>query len=486
MKLKTYRWLFVAILCLTFVTHFAYLRVTSTESDEWTYTNIAQQTMLYGFPSQDFLVGGAPHWFAFNPPFHFYLLSAWYQVTGGSDIYAGRLLSCFIAVIFNASIMLFVYSMSGSKEASLLVGLTMSIAGWSTYTSLLVKLDTTSALLGIVGLTLFSEAIYRDSVRKKSLWFTIFGGLFLGFATIYKHVGGYVFLAVFIHWVITRQQHKLHPVVLELIILAIVAFVACMFFVAKDDYGAALVIQIKRATGLQPARGLNSGIPELIEALKRTYWPYAGSILSLVLAGMLAAKKAIVNHWWKKEELWLAPLTSAVLASDLLLVSVKLANPHYLIYAEWSARALLSILAIQYLSKNGHWTKLVVAGIVFVSIMDIGTFAVRSLVFSKADGLTQMSVNLKTLPANAIFYSEEAICSMKIRPCYTFDTSTVKVGPNGIQPTHIVVQRTIALKEPDDASLQSLLSLSTEIVSMRASDAKSNFFVFRTPYAKDQ
>lgn len=488
---RHFKLLVISILVLTLsVTHLALIPATPTESDEYPYKNIAVTKIEVGFPAENFHQGGELEWFTYQPPFYFYLLAGWFQIVGQYSIVAGRVLSSLIATLLVAAVMAYVYVLTRDKRQTIFSGITTSIAGWTMYTSLLIKLDTPSTTIGVIGLTLFMLAIQRESVL-----IAILSGAVIGFAADFKHIGICFLLVVIVHWILTFRHHKIHAVVIPMVLILIAAYVIGMVLEVKQPYIDGTYVQILRSTGAQTARGLNYSNEVAIQALIHTYWAFAGTIITFIVAFFVALKKAWQHLGWptfslkerkvifhEREYLWLAPLTASVLSIDLILVILKLRNPHYLVFGEWASRAIIVVVAMLFIAKRLRWWRFVVAFLILITGLDVTTALVRVFHFSKADALAEIEVKLQGFPRDSVILGEEWTCSMGTLPCYDFDKSSKQSDIERNRYNYIVVQITYGLQPPLTESLQDLISKSQPIYV--TSDWKSkSITIYKTPYA---
>ncbi len=466
----------LSVLVVTLVIHLAFIPLTPRESDENVYLNITTETLFLGYPHLNLHQSGEPEWFPYHPPFQFWLWSIWSRIFGLS-ILSLRWFSSLVSVAMVGMTMWFTHLVAQHKGATLMAGAMLSVAGWFSYTTLLVKIDSTSALTGIGGLIALLIAT-RNKTRR---WWILAGAL-LGLATAWKHVGGYVIISAALYGLFTRKaeiQSRRYVIAFFVAIAVVFAYFLFMMVVVQDVYIDATAIQIRRSLGLQQARGLDFGLGELLNALTQTYWAFGGSVLTLVLAGLLA-----VWYSWQHvqgKDQWLAPLTVAVIGSVIMLTGVRLRNPHYLVYAEWSARAFLAVLFVRQIIDKRRFWKLARGLLVVIIVLDFVTLGIRALIFSENDAFARLEESLAQLPAEAVFLSEESVCAMVEQRCYSFDTTSIdelEADP----PWYVVVQDTLVLDPPQTVEVQELIDSSVELKEMMETYWKGVFRVYRTPY----
>lgn len=465
----------VGVLALSLVLHLGFVETTPWDWDEPVYTAIAQATQELGYPSfQVNVQSGDATWYIYHPPFHFYMLSSWYNQLGQNDIAAGRLFISVIAVSVVGLAMLFTYKLTQNKSATVMVGGVLALDGWFNYSSLLVKLDTSAALLGVVGMIFF-----LITSRKSSRFYWAIGtGLMLGLAAIYKHIGGLFLLAILLHWILTRRNHSNHYLVLLAGGVVVLLYVVVMIGFVGDPYLNATVVQIRRSLGLQEARGLDYGIEVAIQALVETYWAFGGTIL-MVGIGSVGALGLVVQHL-KGRDLQLAPLTAWFIAAGMVLLGVRLRNPHYLVYLLIPASILAGLQLWVWWQSDRRWLRWVAAVLTLLLVgLNLRTLQIRMTEFAETNAFAVLEGQLAQLPSDTVMLSEEPVCALVEQPCYKLGNYQTQERLEGIKPQVLVIYTTITHRPPDSPAMIQLIAESELLMSI--SGWKENFALLRVP-----
>lgn len=442
----------IGVLALSLVLHVIFIRVTPWDWDEPVYTSIGQATQQLGFPSFQVNQLGEAAWYPYHPPFHFYLLANWYKLVGSNDIEAGRLLSSLSAVLTVGAAMTFTYILTRKKASTLAVGGILALDGWFNYTSLLVKLDTTATLIGLLGMT-----AYILAWKRNALHWVIVAGLFIGLAAIYKHVAGLFILAIALHWVLRRGRGKVQLPVLIITGGILLIYVFCMLVAVGDPYWDATFVQLKRSLGLQVSRGLNYGLTEALQALAQTYWAFAGSLL-VVGAGLLITTVRTWQHLRAKK--WLSILTLWVAAAAILLIGVRLRNPHYLVFLIVPAAIRVGLQIGIWWNAGAKWRRLAIVFSVAVITLNLCTLGIRFLQFGQSYALQNVQNYMAAMPSDMVVLSEEPVCALILASqtqCYKFGIYNTEEELRRIQPDIIITYSSITQRPPSDEGILNLL-----------------------------
>ncbi len=470
-------WAISVFLCaFSFAIHVVYIPLTPTDWDEYVYESAAKGTAETGFPSLEVNPGEEPVPFFYQPFFHFVLMA----VTGSLTIESARYLSAVISAIAVAAMIFATLSITRSKRTALLSGLILTFDGWFLYTSGLVKLDTAALMIGLFGIGLFARAL-----RSESLWTTFFAGLLLGLSADYKHIAVFALLAVAIHWICTREKHKTHGVTLLVGSLCVLLFVEFMATYIGKPYIVANVVQLQRALGFRSARGLDADIGTILRALGQTYFVFGGSIL-LIVVGVVGSLVDLTKRSIKRttdvveEPLYVPRLASSYLwAAFLMLVLLKMKNPHYVVILIAAADICVSSLITVLRQRSKRWRAVADCLLVLMLALNVATLVVRATYFSGVDAMSEAKIAVEHLPADASILSEEPICQMKLstQTCTKLDLyATLKHTVPPVQ--YIVLILTTTQKPPAQYDVQKLIAESTEVASF--GDWKNHIVILQT------
>lgn len=471
MSRRRYAILMGAILTVFLALHlwFIFVAPTPWDWDEPVYSNIANQTLVRGYPA--FQTYAAPlNYYAYQPPLHFYVL-AWAYRVGGSSIVTGRIISSFAATLALGMAMLVILEATGDKQMSLLTGVLLCLDGWFQYSSLLVKLDTTAIMLGLTG-TLFLIRAQKQGSNKLSA----LSGIFLGLATIYKHVSVVFLFAAVLLWIGRRRSHRIFVTTFLVAGIIIVLYVATMVTTVQGPFLQAMGVQIRRTLGLQEARGLGYGPIEALNALWQTYWAFAGTLVSLAFGLSTSFYRLTVK---RKDNRDIQIILNLVVAASAILGVIALRNPHYLGLLIIPSNMMTAYLLVGWFRSVGglkidHTWQINVAMrtigltlLVSILALNVMTVAIRTSEFSRVNALQQAQQQVRKLDTNAVILSEEPICAMilvKTQMCFTLGNNQSSSKIKQIQPHFLVLYLTITQKPPQTGAVADLVKTGKEIM----------------------
>lgn len=445
----------MGVLLLAYAIHVVFLAFTPWEWDEPVYTNIATQTLRHGYPAFQTLPDEVqPEFYPYHPPFHFHVLANVYRVAGDPSILVGRVWSSFVATLVVGMGMLITLQITYQPKVALLAGVLLAIDGWFAYTSLLVKLDTSATLLGLIGLACWIRARRTDAVA----W-SILAGMFIGMAAIYKHVAIVFAVGIAIHWLLTRRDSALHIWALGAVALIGVLYLIGMAVFVGEPFLNATAVQIRRALGLQIGRGLNNyGLTEVVQALTNTYWAYLGTLF-------YSGVGVLVSMWrlwesWRGRDHALSPVAGVVLAAVMVLGFVKLRNPHYLVYLIAPAVIMATVHIWLWWRSRKSWLRRLAVGVIVVVVFLHGaSFTIRAVSFSQSNALAEVQRVFATqVDRDAVVVAEEPVCAMIAQPCYKIGVYNTAQRLAEIQPDIIVVYSSLTQDPPDSPALLDLMA----------------------------
>lgn len=440
----------IFVLALAFTTHIAFIYLTAHEFDENVYRFIAEMTRVYFYPT--LLIGGNPgDYYAYNPPFYFFLVSFWMRITGSTSIESIRILSSLIATATTGAVMWCTYIMTKSQRATLIAGFLTAIDGWFIYTSLLVKMDTGSILVGTLGMAMLTTLMQDKTTRKTA----VITGLLIGFAAIFKHVGVVFIAAAFFNWIYTMVRLRrggFQIYVILVIGIVVIAYFFGMACTVEGPYLKATAVQLRRMLGLQASNGLNYGMSEAFVAIGKTYWAFAGTIIVSILAILVSTYEIgwnLILHWRKLEfPLLMLWMVSAV----AVLIAIKLRNPHYLGYALVPANMIVAIKIDQWLlPRDGRVLNFLVIVIhlsdqhvyliarnmfLLISFLHVVTMLIRIFSFSGADVYKAVGrYATANFPPGTIVIADESFCAALPEPgnCYPINSYKTMAQIRGLE-----------------------------------------------------
>lgn len=447
--------LILAAVLMATLLHIGYIGQTPWDWDEPVYTRVAQQTGEWGHPTLN--IDGQGKWYTYHPPFHFIVLNTWDKMVGSETIEAGRWLSSLVAIatVVLAMAWVGITQQDGYKVA--LTGLLLATDGWFSYSSLLVKLDTTAIMVGLTGMIGFSLALFY-----KRQWLYIAAGTIIGMATVYKHVAAVFLVAIAVHWLLSRpRRNQEHLLVIGTALAILAVYVLGMLLFVGDPFIEATQVQVRRTLGLQEARGLDYGLTEVVEAMFQTYWAFLGTIIVLVIGTLYALWLAWQNHRGYFQEM--TPIVAWMLSAVVMLGAIKLRNPHYLPYAIVPASILTSHLLVNLFHDRYYrrrWASWAVRLLVVIMFLNASSAAIRFTNFSQNNALEELTGKMMQLDHQANVVAEEPVCALVPQPCYVLGKHQTEDRlasiPGGVD--YIVVYTSKTQKPPQTPAILNRLA----------------------------
>ncbi|MBX3062408.1 MAG: glycosyltransferase family 39 protein [Anaerolineae bacterium] len=473
--MKKWHWVtcFALIILSTIVIRLGMMTRTPWEWDEPVYTQISQGVLAHGYPTIRADPNAVQGPYLFHPPFHFFLMAGWYQLIGDQSILAGRLLSVLIGTLVVAMTMLLVYTTTHHLPATAIAGILIGIDGWFTFSSSLVKLDSTALLLGLIGMYFLHQA----QQRKHFVW-GVLAGLFIGGAVIYKHVAIIFVVAAIIHWLLVRQQHMRHALVLTVSMIVVISYVLLMVLTWGNTYIQQSTNQLRRSTGENTSRGLNYGITETVSALYNTYWAFAGTLIIVGCGGLLALQAAVRP---KAQPQIPTVLVSWCLAAGASLAAVQLRNPHYLVYLIVPASCIVAIALVNGLfAISQRVVRVSMAALIAFTGLHLLTLSLRAVVFDQTNAfLETQKYIMGNITTTATILSEEPICALVPNPCYRFGVNASEARVKSANPQYVVTYTSLTQGPPQTPAILGLIENGAPIFTTKG--WKENIVVLRVP-----
>lgn len=463
----------ILIIGFALVTRLIAITFTPSDWDDWIYRLIGMCQNMLGYPNVCTAAAGpTPEPFLFHPPFHFKLLGWWIGITGNDSIGSLRVLSCIIATLLIAMVMYLVWYITKHKGVANLTGFVLAVDGWFHYSSILVKFDVMTCLIGMFGVFLVVKSLENNSRRT-----AILAGLAIGFTAVYKHIGGIFFLGVLLQWLLSlgleirwdwrrwrelreRQWNPYRTIVVTAILVGVIYLIG-MTLTYHQLFIENSWVQIKRTFGFQNARGLNYGPVEAFQALANTYWAFGGTIL-FALFSVLCVIKRTADHL-RGRYLWLAPITMTANAALIILAVIRLRNPHYVHYALIPAYIVGCVQIMEWwipfrrvIRRSKHWSIFrwaIVGGLILVlmSVMNLRTFVIRLTDFSGNDSYVAVQDYVRqNFPPDFVIIADQSFCySMPERDCRDASNFETIERIAAVNPNVIVIQDTATQHPPD-------------------------------------
>lgn len=420
------------------------------EWDEPVYSVIAQNTVKFGYPTFQTDDGrpSGPH--LYHPPFDHYLKGYWFKVTGVSGIGQARILSGIESLVLLGLAYLFVRSVAG-KDAAVLVLLFTSTEGWLVYTNRLNLLENAMMPIGVAGLCLY--ALARKNDRS---WCYALAGVVLALAAIYKHTGLYFLLVPMLTWLLTRKAQKHHLVLLCAAAHIVMLYVAGMYLAFGNEYLFQSLVQVRRALGVVPSRGLTYGLTEAVLAITNTYWVFFVTILGVV-GGAVVVVVRLAQCIFRRQVPDHPILLSWSAAAITLLAVVALKSPQYLIVMLVPLYAFLAAELAQ--RKMAGW----VVTVLIVAILGLNLTTWYFLFVRRTENalLATYDYAAEFIPSDARVLTEECIGVQLEQTYYNIQVHRGARDLWELDPTHVILYYSTTAKPPSSPGLDSLLQRAT-------------------------
>jgi len=338
-----------------------------------------------------------------------------------------------------------VYQTTRRKRPTLIAGLILATDGWFSYTSLLVKLDTSAIFIGLLGVWLLYVGLQSEATARQR-WYQILGGAVIGLAATYKHVAVVFVVALAFHGLYYRfwlHKPSFHRAAFVASVLVCIAYVIVMIATVGSDYTNATMQQVNRVIGIRSSPGLNPSLGTALRVLVDTYVAFLGSVGISIFGGALAFSTvgtAIIgmvlsrlplrkekrkngekrNNSQQREESPYSFFIALSLCAIGFLFVIQLRNPHYLGYGEVPISIVVAgwlDLAMDYKISKGFLSSSVMAKIAYILLavillLNVRTLSIRIFDFgSKTDVLMMAKeVILERIPPGSRIVSVQSVC----------------------------------------------------------------------------
>jgi 4-amino-4-deoxy-L-arabinose transferase-like glycosyltransferase len=369
---------------------------------------------VYGLPWEPFL---------YQPPIYFKMMAIWFDIAGGS-IYHARLFGVGCTAVMQLLLFSLLWRLKGPRLA-LLVVLPVLFDGWLLYIERVSYIENALMILVILGLLL-----YKWALDEPSWWRFLLAGLALGAAASFKQTGVYVVVAVLLHWLIIRREHRGHFILLGGAVVVIIVYLWLM--VLKYDVPGhpwfinQSLVQVRRVLGLQKSGGTLNSPGGLLHLLTQQYKYFIPSLLlggcGIVIAGRRTWQCYRARNWGPVQDN--ALLYAWLVTGVVVFGSSSLKFPQYFV--------LILLPAYCY-----FWTELATWDIRFrwrmflpiaAAFIGICSFALTVPVFN-VNSLAEAQVYAaKDIPASAIVVTEQSIGDLINQRWCTVEKADACVG----------------------------------------------------------
>jgi 4-amino-4-deoxy-L-arabinose transferase-like glycosyltransferase len=374
------------------------------EVDEPINYAVSQYMLLNWFPATrgELLEGRQPYFY--HPPFGFYIYAYWFGITEVS-LDSLRIISVMASTIAIVLLSTFIRKQL-SRPVGTLTLLLLATDGWLVVTNAMGYLENIQLIL-----LAFAVPCYWWAVRSKNEnWsFYILAGITAGSVFLFKHIGVYYLITIFIYFVTNlreRRHLKGHTIVLGAVILMSAIYAGWMYQLGDGDWFGQTRTQFERTVGLRESRGLNYSWETAAKVIYERYWFHASTILMLG-SGTLISVGSFINQMRGRRypdlyQVLVAWGMGAVIFAGL----AALKSPHYLMLWLFPFAPLTAIILHRAVRQRPVLYLIVIALII---VLNSTTFYYR-VVKSYVDVLDSAGVYIRDqIPDSAIVGTEPYI-----------------------------------------------------------------------------
>jgi len=392
----------VPVLVLGIFLRFFWIGGTTYEVDEVVNWQVPEMINTVGFPTIKPEAGEPYHLYTFHPPILYYVLAGWFRLVG-SSILSARILNAAFSIVAMVMLFFFMLKSNGRKAAVLLFFFVMT-DGWIVMTNRMNYLENGQMIAIVAAMWAYWWATKStgESLRRYAL-----AGALFGLVLCLKVIGGYIFLAVLIAFVLSRGKHlKGHCVLFTSAALVFLAYTGIMYANFGQMYlEQAFLVHFKRIVGTRESRGMNFGVMEILQVIVERYWIYGMTVLALLAGGLLVAGYFLKNLRQREFEniVWYSWGLSGLLVAALS----SLKSPHYLMLWVIPLYAVISI-------KGAQWAKgvrLAYVPVLLLVVLGFNLFTWNTRFIShRGDAVRDSAAFIaESLPADAVVVTEPYI-----------------------------------------------------------------------------
>ncbi|HEV3312954.1 MAG TPA: glycosyltransferase family 39 protein [Chloroflexota bacterium] len=402
--------------------------------DELTYQYLGASVWKHDIPEIRPEFGQLSQPFLWHPPFFFFLLGRWFSLWGNDGLVTARLLSVVVSAVMLCLVYIVARKISGARVALLALFL-IALDPWLILINQAVYIENSQMVLTLLAIWAYWGATRQDANANKGAYILRYAlaGFAVGVVVIYKHIGAYLLLAVFVNLLLTRGRHRLgHVYLLATAAVVLAIYSGAMHTIFGSLFDQETIAQVRRTLGLSSAPGLNYGPVTAATAIVQTYWIFPITILTL-LAGALAAGVCVVRQAMGKrqgETLILSWAVAAVISG----AGIALKSPHYfilwliplyLLLSEQTPAVIVSVTSR--LRKERRYVAWETgAALALVLVLNLWSFHARFM-SGASDSLESAVAYVNThVPSNAIVAVDASAGPDLTRPYRSFPADTRK------------------------------------------------------------
>jgi len=303
---------------------------TGLEVDEPIYRDAAALVLQYGYPAirPAYLHTTIP--FLYHPPFYLYLLAGWFKLWGNTSYVAGRMCSVTISLLV-LILMYIAIRKVFNKRTSIIALLLIGSDVWVIFTNQAIYLENSLMLLIILAIWVYWRAtrVSSSSFFRYLMWYAL-AGLLAGAVIVYKQIGGFILLVVFLNLLLQRKHWLGHAMLFVVILLAIAGYALAMHRLFGGLFDAATIDQVLRTLGKKAAPGLNYSPLKALQVIWGRYWMFLVTIMA-ILGGSAISVIRYFQGLFRRRTVSQPVFLSWAIGGILFALTISLKSPHYMI-----------------------------------------------------------------------------------------------------------------------------------------------------------
>lgn len=253
------------------------------EWDEPVYASVASNLLDYGTLEPKHSLG-IDEPYLYHPPFYFYALAAWFNLTEPS-VESARVLAVIGSMLTLAGMFVLLRRRPGGRAALVLLAV-LALDGWLVFSNRIALIENLMFPVGVGGVVIYQWAVSSDRSRSQKFWGYLFAGLTLGTAAVLKHTLAYLLLVPLFRWIIEKTDTRDHARLVVGAGSVILLYVVGMSVVFGADFLEQYRVQLTRALGIATSRG-SVGLGDLVQAAIGTYRPFVVTVSAAVLSALM-------------------------------------------------------------------------------------------------------------------------------------------------------------------------------------------------------
>lgn len=385
------------------------------EVDEPVYGQIAASIAATGRLLVKPEVGVANPDYLYHPPFYFWLLGGWFSVVG-SSLAKARTFAAGMSLV--TLLMVFGLSRRFIGRAALLPVLLIATDGWLVYSNRISWMENTLMVLGVGAMWLYASA---TQTRRTSAY--ALAGVALGMAVVFKHVAGYLVLAVLINWLLSRRDRDGHLAMVGAGLAVVAAYLLAMTVAFGHVYWDDTAVQFNRTIGIGDTRGTVSTAGQALGAIFGQYSVFYATLAVSLLGGLLVLGRLFeaIRHRSLAAIRRRGVLFSWAMAALIFFGAIHLHFSNYFLMILIPLYVYVSVEIVDFVRQRRSLVPAAYAVLAVVLAANMATF-VQRIADRNDNALVAVSrFAAAHIPRHALVVTEEWVANMIHQPyCHTW------------------------------------------------------------------